>query len=115
MEIATRARRRVDVSTAIWVAAAAVMVFMVLVPLLWIFVASVQADEGGGWTLLNYAEAFTRKIYLQPIVNSLVVAAAAAVLATFMGALLSWAVSRTDMPARGFVRIAVFAAFVTPS
>jgi iron(III) transport system permease protein len=114
MEIAARARR-VDFSTAIWIAAAAILVFMVLVPLAWIFVASLQADETSAWTLMNYVEAFSKKIYLHPIGNSLLVATCAAVLGTAMGGLLSWAVSRTDMPGRTFVRLAVFAAFVTPS
>src|SRR5262249_48823350 len=63
----------------------------------------------------NYARAFSRSISLEPIRNSLVLATCAAALATFFGTLLSWAVSRTDMPGRGLIRAMVFAAFVTPS
>src|SRR5258708_4059891 len=37
-----------------------------------------------------------------------------AVLCLVIGVPIAWAVSRTDMPAKGFVRMMVLAAFVTP-
>jgi iron(III) transport system permease protein len=107
--------RRLDASLAAWVVTAAVLIFMVVVPLAWIFAASVHSDKDETLTLANYAEAFSRSIYLGPIKNSLLIAAAVAVIATTLGALLSWAVSRTDMPGRGLIRVSTFAAFATPS
>lgn len=108
-------RRRLDPSLAVWLASAAVLLFMVVVPLAWIFVASVHSDAANRLTLANYAEAFSRAIYLQPVRNSLVLAAAVAVLAVAGGTVLAWAVSRTDMPGRHVVRLLAFGAFVTPS
>jgi len=108
-------RRGLDLSIAVWVGVAAILLFMVIVPLAFIFVASVHSDETDRLTLANYVEAFSRAIYLQPIRNSLLLAAAVAVVSCLCGTLLSWAVSHTDMPARNLIRNLVFAAFVTPS
>lgn len=94
---------------------AAILLLMVLVPLGWIFFASVHSDVDEHFTLANYVEAFSRSIYLGPIKNSLLMAAAVAVISSLCGTLLSWAVSRTDMPGRNLIRALVFAAFVTPS
>jgi len=107
--------RRLDLSVAVWAVMAAVLLLMVIVPLGWIFVASVHHDVDNRLTLANYAEAFSRAIYVHPIGNSLQLAGAVAVIATLCGTLLSWAVSRTDMPGRNLIRALVFAAFVTPS
>ena len=107
--------RRVDVSAAVFGIAALILLFMVIVPLAWIFVGSVHSDADETLTLSNYARAFTRSIYLTPIWNALVLATASAAIATLFGTVLSWAVSRTDMPGRNLIRIMVFAAFATPS
>jgi iron(III) transport system permease protein len=87
----------------------------VILPLLWIFASSLQSDTTNQWTVANYIEGFTHSIYLEPIRNSLVIAVVVAAAAVSVGTLLAWAVSRTDMPARGLIRSLVFAAFVTPS
>ena len=106
---------RVDSSAAVFGIAALILLFMVVVPLAWIFVASIHDDATEALTLSNYVRAFTRSIYLTPIRNSLVLATSAAAIATLFGAVLAWAVSRTDMPARDVIRVMVFAAFATPS
>jgi iron(III) transport system permease protein len=95
--------------------AASVLLFLVVVPLLWIFVASVHADADNRLTLANYIEAFTRSIYLQPVRNSLILASLVSVIAVTLGTVVAWAVSRTDVPGRGAICMLVFAAFVTPS
>jgi iron(III) transport system permease protein len=94
---------------------AGILLLMVLVPLGWIFFASVHSDVDEHFTLANYFEAFSKSIYLGPIKNSLLMATAVAIISSLCGTLLSWAVSRTDMPGRNLIRALVFAAFVTPS
>jgi len=103
-----------DPSRPTWGIAAAVLTLMVIVPLVWIVVASAHADQDDRLTLANYLEAFTRTIYLQPIRNSLVLASFVSVLAVASGTAVAWAVGRTDMPGRALIRMLVFAAFVTP-
>ncbi len=113
--LVTPQKRRLDLSKGAWVLVAAILLFMVVVPLLWIFLASVHADRDGRLTLANYGEAFMKPIYLQPIRNSLLLASLVAVLAVAFGTVMAWAVSRTDVPGRNLIRMLVFAAFVTPS
>ena len=108
-------RHRLDFSLGAWVVAAGVLCVMVVVPLAWIFVASVHADRDDHLTWANYTEAFTNPIYLQPIRNSLILATLVALITVPLGTALAWAVSRTDMPGRNLIRMLVFAAFVTPS
>jgi len=108
-------RRRLDLSLLVWVAAGIVLAAMVLVPLAWIVLGSLQSDVDSSWTLANYREGFSRTIYLEPIRNSFVLASVVAMSAVVVGTGLAWAVSRTDMPWRGVIRSLVFAAFVTPS
>jgi iron(III) transport system permease protein len=88
---------------------------MVTVPLLWILVAAVHADNDNRLTLSNFVEVFSQSIYLHPIQNSLLLATLVAVVACATGTLLALAISRTDMPGRSLIRALVFAAFVTPS
>lgn len=114
-EIAVPVGRRADLGLAAWAVVAAVLLFIVVVPLVWIFVASVHSDADNRLTLANYVEAFTRPIYLRPIENSFLVAGSVAVIAVIVGTVLAWATSRTDVPARELLRLSVFAAFVTPS
>lgn len=107
--------RRIDVSAPLAVVATAVLVFLVVVPLAWLVWTSLQDPLTGQATLDNYRTAFTKRIYLQPIVNSFVMAFAVATIAVAVGAPLAWLVSRTDMPGRGVIRPLILAAFVTPS
>ncbi len=116
--IAGRLERRrgwPDFSHTAFLAAAAVLGLMVTVPLLWILVAAVHADNDNRLTLSNFVEVFSQSIYLHPIQNSLVLATLVAVVACATGTLLALAISRTDMPGRSLIRALVFAAFVTPS
>jgi iron(III) transport system permease protein len=108
-------RRRFDPSIGVWLLAATVLLFMVIVPLARIVDASLHDDVDNRLTVANYVEAFSRSIYLEPIRNSLIVATAVAAIAAVNGTVLSWAVSHTDMPGRSLIRASVFAAFVTPS
>jgi iron(III) transport system permease protein len=104
-----------DLSRIVWGVAAIGLAALVLLPLIWIFASSLQSDTTNQWTLANYVEGFSRSIYLEPIRNSMVIAAVVALSAVAVGTLLAWAVSRTDMPGRDLIRALVFAAFVTPS
>ncbi len=99
----------------VWLAATLVLLLLVIVPLWWLLVASLQTAETGSFTLDNYREAFSRAIYLRPIVNSLVLAMSVASCATIAGTALAWLVARTNLPGRPWLRALLLAAFVTPS
>jgi iron(III) transport system permease protein len=98
----------------LWVLLIAVLVFLVASPMVRLVVASFQEAETGRFTLANYAEAYGHWRHLQAILNSLELGLGFALLAGLFGVPIAWAISRTDMPAKGFVRLMVFGAFIIP-
>jgi iron(III) transport system permease protein len=103
-----------DPSLILFLLVAAILVFLVANPLLRLIVTSFQAADTGAFTLSNYAAAYGRQRYLAALWNSLQLGAAVAVLCTLFAVPLAWGISRTDMPAKGLVRLLVLAAFITP-
>src|SRR3984893_5515785 len=76
--------------------------------------SSFQEPETGPLTLANYSEAYGSWRHVQAFLNSLELGIGVALLAGLFGVPIAWAISRTDMPAKGFVRLMVFGAFITP-
>src|SRR5919204_1989685 len=106
--------RLIEPSMALWFLLIAVLVFLVASPMVRLFASSLQEAETGRFTLANYVEAYGRLRHLQALVNSLEFGLGVAFLAGIFGVPIAWAISRTDMPAKGFVRLMVFGAFITP-
>jgi iron(III) transport system permease protein len=107
--------RSFDLGPVFFIGAVVVLGILVIVPIGWLLVISVQKPDVGGITLHNYVEAFTTSIYLRPIVNSFILAVSVATIAALIGTPLAWLISRTDMPGRKLLRALITAAFVTPS
>src|SRR5919204_633881 len=106
--------RLIEPSMALWFLLIAVLVFLVASPMVRLFASSLQEAETGRFTLANYVEAYGRLRHLQALVNSLEFGLGVAFLAGIFGVPIAWAISRTDMPGKGFVRLMVFGAFITP-
>src|SRR5437764_3613839 len=106
--------RLADPSMILWLAMIAILVFLVASPMVRLVISSFQEPETGRLTLSNYAEAYGRARHLQALWNTLVLGAGVSLLACLFGVPIAWAISRTDMPAKGFVRLMVFGAFITP-
>ena len=106
--------RHLDKSAWIWLLAIAVLVFLVVNPLARLLIVSFQQPDTGAFTLANYAAAYSRSRYVDALVNSLVLGVCAASLCVAFGVPLAWAVSRTDMPAKGLVWISILGTFVIP-
>lgn len=107
-------KRGWDPTWLLWAAIIAVLLFLVVSPFVELIASSFRSPKDGGFTIANYAAAYGRERYVQALINSLELGAAAAVLAGIFAIPLAWAVSRTNMPGRGFVRMAVLATFITP-
>src|ERR1700694_5994026 len=105
---------RCEPSMLLWLAMIAVLVFLVASPMVRLVVSSFQEAETGRLTLANYVEAYGSLRQLQALLNSLELGIGVAVLAGVFGVPIAWAISRTDMPAKSFVRLMVFGAFITP-
>jgi iron(III) transport system permease protein len=109
----SRARRLRGVGPAVWILVATVLVVLVVYPMVWLVLKSLET--GGAMSLGNYVNAFSTPRYLEAIWNSLRVSFSVAILSLVMGVPMAWAVSRTDMPAKGLVRGLVLGAFITPA
>jgi iron(III) transport system permease protein len=101
-------------SMALWLALVAVLIFLIASPMVRLVISSFQEPETGRFTLANYVEAYGSVRHLRAVANSLELGVGVAVLAGLFGVPMAWAISRTDMPAKGFVRLMVFGAFITP-
>ena len=106
--------QRFEPSMLLWLALVAVLVFLVASPMVRLLVSSFQEADTGRLTLSNYLAAYGSLRHLQALWNSLELGIGVAVLAGVFGVPIAWAISRTDMPAKGFVRLMVFGAFITP-
>ncbi|GAC1552597.1 MAG: iron ABC transporter permease [Beijerinckiaceae bacterium] len=107
-------RARFDPSLLLWLALIAVLLLLVLNPLIRLVVSSFQEADSGRLTLANYWVAYGNIRHLEALANSLELGAGVSILATLFGVPIAWAISRTDMPAKGFIRLMTFAAFITP-
>ena len=101
-------------SMALWLVLIAVLIFLIASPMVRLVIASFQEPETGRFTFANYVEAYGSLRHLRAVLNSLELGLGVALLAGLFGVPIAWAISRTDMPAKGFVRLMVFGAFITP-
>jgi len=103
-----------DPTWLLWLAIIAVLLFLVVSPFVYLVLTSFQNEKTGAFTFANYGIAYGRERYVDALFNSLQLGAGAALLAGAFAVPLAWAVSRTNMPGRGFVRMMVLATFITP-
>jgi iron(III) transport system permease protein len=96
----------------LWLFAACLVVLIVL-PLSWLAVFSVT-DKARHLTLQNFVTLFSDPDFLDPLLTTAIIATTSAAICCLVAAPIGWLVSRTDMPARQFIRALVTASFVTP-
>jgi len=101
---------------AVWLFSILIVLLVLLVanPILRLVWDSFHTAQGD-WSLQSYVQALGRSRNLQALLNSLYLGAAVTVLALALGVPLALAVSRTNMPGRGFTHLSVLAAFVMPN
>jgi iron(III) transport system permease protein len=112
--VAAARRRTFDPLLLLWIVLAVTLVFLVVNPLFRLVQLSLQDTDTGELTLLNYVTAYSRPRYLVAMWNSLALGFWVTVLCLLFAVPVAWAVSRTDMPCKGAIRLLVLGAFVTP-
>ena len=105
--------RHLDKSSWVWLVAIVVLVFLVVNPLLRLFVVSFQ-DGNGAFTLANYVSAYSRLRHLEALGNSLVLGLSSGLMCLLFGVPMAWALSRTDMPFKGLIWISILGTFIIP-
>ena len=107
-------RRAFDPALLLWIVLAAVLIFLVVNPLFRLVQLSLEDTDTGAFTLMNYVTAYSRQRYITATWNSLALGFWVTVLCLIFAVPVAWAVSRTDMPCKGAIRLLVLGAFVTP-
>lgn len=92
---------------------AAVLVTLIVLPMSWLAVYAFT-DKARHPTLQNFVTLFTNPDFLDPLLTTAIIATTSALICCLVAAPIGWLVSRTDMPARQFIRALVTASFVTP-
>jgi iron(III) transport system permease protein len=93
----------------LWLALAFVLIVLVANPLVQLISISLEDPATKGWTIQNYFDAFSRVRYIRAFGNSMWLGACVAVLALCFALPIAWALSRTDMPCKGLLRVLVLA------
>ncbi len=101
---------------AVWLFGALILLLILLVanPILRLIWDSFHTADGT-LSFSSYAAALGRSRNLQALLNSFYLGVAVTAIAIALGVPLALAVSRTNMPARGFTHVSVLAAFVMPN
>jgi len=106
--------RAFDPLILLWVFLALILIFLVVNPLFRLVQSSLEEVDTGLFTLMNYVNAFSRPRYLTAMWNSIRLGAMVTVLCLIFAVPMAWAISRTDMPGKGLIRLLVLGAFITP-
>jgi iron(III) transport system permease protein len=104
--------RLVRVEHGVFAVAAVALLVLIVLPLASLVWGSVT--DGGRLTLEHFREALRGRLYVQALLNSLVLGAWTATLSVAIGLPLAWAVSRTNVPARRFLHLTAVVAYITP-
>lgn len=109
-----RSERVFDPLILLWIALAIVLIILIINPMFRLLQLSMQDTDSGAFTLLNYIQAYSRPRYITAFTNSLWLGLSVTCICLVLAVPIAWAVSRTDMPFKGLIRILVLGAFVTP-
>src|SRR5882757_4577540 len=106
--------RQERLKSLVMVVAVAIVGWLVLYPLGILFEIGLRAEDGT-LTLVNYWRVFTEPGLVSALVNSIIISVAVMAFSLVLAIPMAWAVARTDMPWRPFVRVTVLIAFVVPN
>jgi iron(III) transport system permease protein len=108
-----RPQHRFDLSLPIFLALAAFLTVLVVLPLTWLVYASL-VDGQGRFTFANYVALVQDPTLRRPFLVAIGMSLAVGVTSVLIAAPLAWLVARSDLPGRAFIRAIVTASFVTP-
>jgi iron(III) transport system permease protein len=88
------------------------LVVLVVLPVGSLIVGSVMGEDGP--TLENFREALTGRLYVQALMNSLILGAWTGLFSVVIGVPLAWAVARTNVPGKRLIRATANLAYLSP-
>jgi iron(III) transport system permease protein len=92
--------------------AVAALIVLVVLPVGSLFIGSFQGESG--LSLANFREALSGRLYVQALINSLILGSWVGVISVMIAVPLAWAVSRTNVPGKGLIRTTSYLAYISP-
>ncbi len=93
-------------------AAVVALAFLVVFPLLTLLVSSLRGEEE--FTFEHFVDALTGRLYVQALLNSLILGAWTALFSILIGVPLAWAVSRTNVPGKRLIHLTANLSYLSP-
>lgn len=93
--------------------AIASLIVLVVLPLGSLILGSVSSEDEG-FSAEHFLRAMERPLYYRALINSLVLGAWTGLFSLLMGLPLAWAVSRTNTPFKGFIKLTATLSYLTP-
>src|SRR5215813_6892213 len=84
----------------------------VVLPLLWLFYGSLKGEEGLSFS--HFGEVLSGRLYVNALLNSLILGAWTGLFSLVIGLILAWAVSRTDVPGKRFIHATATLSYLLP-
>ena len=106
--------RRADATILLLGVLVAVLLVLVANPVIRLLIESVQRPRTGVPTLHNFVVAYGDWRHIEALWNTLLFGIGVMVVTTACAVPLAWAVSRTDMPGKNFIRYVAFGSFILP-
>ena len=88
------------------------LIILVVLPLLWLFYGSLRGEQG--LSLDHFAEVLSGRLYVNALLNSLILGAWTGLFSLLIGLTLAWAVSRTDVPGKKFIQATATLSYLLP-
>jgi iron(III) transport system permease protein len=88
------------------------LIILVVLPLLSLLFGSVKGEQGMG--LDHFAEVLSGRLYVNALLNSLILGAWTGLFSLIIGLVLAWAVSRTDVPAKPLLQVTATLSYLSP-
>src|SRR3977135_2012452 len=85
---------------------------LVVLPLLWLFYGSLRGEQG--LSLDHFAEVLSGRLYVNALLNSLILGAWTGLFSLLIGLTLAWSVSRTDVPGKKFIQATATLSYLLP-
>jgi iron(III) transport system permease protein len=105
-------RRPLRLDILVMSGAVAALIVLVVLPLLFLFAGSIRGEQG--LSLENFAEALSGRLYVQAVLNSLVLGAWTGFFSIVIGLPLAWAVSRTNVPLPALFHVTATLSYLSP-
>ncbi len=93
-------------------AAVICLVILVVLPLCSLFIGSIRTPDGLSFAF--FREAASGRLYRQALINSLILGAWTGLFSVLIGVPLAWAISRTNVPAKPFIRVTATLSYLSP-